>query len=773
MQGTQQQAQPVLVGMSLRRQDGPDKVTGRARYAGDQALPGMLYARLVLSPYAHARILNIDTSAAPSVPGVVAVFTAETLGIPQADPLSRLQSPLAQQEVLWCGHPVAIVVGETEASAEDGAAAVEVDYDPLPVVIDPEAAIRPDSPLVRSHREIPAAAGGDEHAAIPQEAAPVEEEELSQNVSQAPPVRMGDIEGGLREAEVVVECSYRTHPVHQSYMEPQSVTIAPGPSGHHLVIWPSTQGLFNVRSAVAGALKMRERQIHVEPVPIGGGFGGKEGLLEPLVAAVVSRLRKPIRLIYTRQEDLLAGNPAPQTVITVKLGAKRDGTLTAIQARMILDSGAYPSPLAGFSGFHFSGVYRCPNIDIRCDVVQTNKPGTGAYRAPAGPQAYFALEATVQELCQQLGMDPLQFRQINALKEGDPNIRFGRWPRIGLLECLEQIQQHPLWVQREQAKQEVPEELKGWKIGIGVAVGGWPGGTEPAAALCRLEHDGTFTVVVGSVDVSGSDASLALIAAEELSLPVEAVDITHDNTDSMPYSGLSAGSKTTYTVGSAVLAAARDARNQVFTIAADMLEASTEDMELQDGKVMVKGVPEKHVTLQQIAANSMRFGAPYEPVYGRGRSANRVSSPMFAAHLAKVAVDPETGEVRVLDYIAAQDVGRAINPAEVEGQIHGGVVQGIGWALFEGMVYDESGQLLTATLMDYALPQSQDVPTITPLLVEVPSELGPFGAKGVGEPPVVPVAAAIANAIRDAVGVRMTQIPMTPERVFASLREER
>ncbi len=290
---------------------------------------------------------------------------------------------------------------------------MEVDYDPLPVVIDPEAAIRPDSPLARSHREISAAAGGDEHAAIPQEGAPVEEEELSQNVSQAPPVRMGDIEGGLREAEVVVECSYRTHPVHQSYMEPQSVTIAPGPSGHHLVIWPSTQGLFNVRSAVAGALKMRERQIHVESVPIGGGFGGKEGLLEPLVAAVVSRLRKPVRLIYTRQEDLLAGNPAPQTVITVKLGAKRDGTLTAIQARMILDSGAYPSPLAGFSGFHFSGVYRCPNIDIRCDVVQTNKPGTGAYRAPAGPQAYFALEATVQELCQQLGMDPLQFRQVS------------------------------------------------------------------------------------------------------------------------------------------------------------------------------------------------------------------------------------------------------------------------------------------------------------------------------------------------------------------------
>jgi CO/xanthine dehydrogenase Mo-binding subunit len=768
MQTTQQQANPVLVGTSLPRLDGPDKVTGRARYAGDQALPGLLYARLVTSPYAHASLLNIDTSAAVSIPGVVAVFTAETLGMAQEEPLSRARSPLAQDEVVWCGHPVAIVVGETEASAQDGADAVEVDYDPLPAVIDPEAATRLDSPPARSRQELGDV--GEGHTGIPQ-AAQVEGEGLSPNVSQTPPLKMGDIEAGLREAEVVVECRYRTHPVHQSYLEPHSVTVAPSTSGHHLVIWPSTQGLFNVRSAVAKALKMPERQVRVEPVAVGGGFGGKETLLEPLVAAVAHRLRKPVRLVYTRREDLLAGNPAPQTVITIKLGAKRDGTLTAIQASMILDAGAYPNPLAGFSSFHFAGVYRCPNLDIRCDVVQTNKPGTGAYRAPAGPQAYFALESTVQELCQQLGMDPLQFRRINALKEGDPNMMRGHWPRIGLLECLERIEQHPLWVQRAQARQQVPEELKGWKIGIGLAVGGWPGGTEPAAALCRIEQDGTFTVVVGSVDLSGSDTSLALIAAEKLSLPTKAVNVIHDSTDTMPYSGLSAGSKTIYTVGSAVLAAARDACTQIFTIAAEILEASAEDMEMRDGKVMVKGVPEKSITLQQIAANSMRFGAPYEPVFGRGRSANRVSSPMFAAHLARVAVDPETGEARVLDYVAAQDVGCAINPAEVEGQIHGGVVQGIGWALLEGMVYDEDGQLLTSTLMDYALPHSQDVPAITPLLVEVPSALGPFGAKGVGEPPVVPVAAAIANAIRDAIGVWMTQIPMTPERVFASLRE--
>ena len=390
MKTTQQQVQPVLVGTSLPRQDGPDKVTGRARYAGDQAPPGMLYARLVTSPYAHARLLNIDTSAALSTPGVVAAFTAETLGMAQEEPLSRAQTPLAQGEVVWCGHPVAIVVGETEASAQDGADAVEVDYDPLPVVIDPEVAMRPDSPPARSRRP-PEAAAREGHVGIPRSIS-IEGEGLSPNVSQTPPLKMGDIEAGLREAEVVVECSYRTHPVHQSYMEPHSVTVAPSPSGHHMVIWPSTQGLFNVRSAVAQALKMPERQVRVEPVPIGGGFGGKETLLEPLAAAVAHRLRKPVRLVYTRQEDLLAGNPAPQMVITIKLGAKRDGTLTAIRVRMILDAGAYPNPLAGFSGFHFAGAYRCPNLDIVCDVVQTNKPGTGAYRAPAGPQAYFALE---------------------------------------------------------------------------------------------------------------------------------------------------------------------------------------------------------------------------------------------------------------------------------------------------------------------------------------------------------------------------------------------
>ncbi|HLJ32507.1 MAG TPA: molybdopterin cofactor-binding domain-containing protein, partial [Ktedonobacteraceae bacterium] len=347
-QGTRQQTPPAFVGMSLPRQDGPDKVTGRTRYAGDQVMMGMMYARLVLSPYAHARIVHIDTSAAQAMPGVVAVFTAATLGMAQADSLSRVQFPLAQQEVLWCGHPVAVVVGETEAFAEDGADAVEVTYEPLPAAIEPETAARPGSPPARIDQEVEAAGEGP-LAGFPQATA-VTAEEGSSNVKQFRPMTLGNIEEGLRQAEVVVEGTYRTHPVHQSYLEPQSVTVAPSPSGHHMVVWSSTQGLFSVRSAVARALAMPEQQIRVEPVPIGGGFGGKESLLEPLAAAVASRVRRPVRLVYTRQDELLAGNPAPQMVMTITLGAKRDGTLTAIQVRMLLDAGAYPNPLAALSG---------------------------------------------------------------------------------------------------------------------------------------------------------------------------------------------------------------------------------------------------------------------------------------------------------------------------------------------------------------------------------------------------------------------------------------
>jgi len=763
----------TAVGRPVRRQDGFDKLTGRTRYAGDIPVAGLLHARLVLSPYAHARIVSIDISAALQVPGVRFVYTGQTLSLVHYDESSRALSPLAREEALWCGHPVAIVLADSEAAAQDGVTAVDVEYAELPAVIDPAAAMLPDSPLVRMvQQEVKSEiAGGGTHAAVSEdeETDVVEEEEaVSSNVSDKGHLHLGDMARGWSEAEVVVERTFETSAVHQSYIEPQSIIVVPDHTGRHLTIWPSSQAMFGVRSEVSEALGMSERQITVESTPIGGAFGGKFGLVEPLAAAAAYTSRRAVRLVFTRAEDLSAANPAPGSSITLKLGARRDGTLVAMEGKALFDSGAYAGAAAVLGAIILGSTYRCPNVSLRYYEVLTNKVSVGAYRAPNAPQATFALESLVDELCQKLEIEPLAFRLHNGLKEGDSTLDHRTWRRIGLLECLQKAQEHPLWRERS-AGAPVPADLEGWKVGIGLAAGGWPGGTEPAAAACRLEKDGSITVVVGSVDLTGSDTALALIAAQGLGVPVENVAVVHDSTDSMPYNGGTGGSKTVYALGAAVLAAARDARDQILAIAADMLEAASTDLEIEGESVVVRGAPGKSVTLVKIAQASMRFAGQYEPIYGRGRSANRVSSPMYTVHLAKVAVDPETGEVRILAYVAIQDVGCAINPALVEGQIHGGVTQGLGWALFEHVVYDQRGQLLTSSLMDYALPHSVDVPTIQTVLLEIPSDLGPFGAKGVGEPPVVPVSAAVANAIYHAAGVRMTRLPITSERLFLSL----
>ncbi len=393
-QTVDQTTQHNNVGKSTRRQDGYDKLTGQTRYAGDITAPGLLHARLVLSPYGHARIVNIDVSAALDIPGVQAVYTSETLGMKQRSSSSRSQSPLAEHEVLWCGHPVAIVLAETEAAAEDGVAAVDVDYELLPSVMDPVAAMQPDSPHTRERKQDEGSeiAGGGAHAAVSKEEEDeTDKEELSLNVSDKAHLHMGDVKAGWSEAEVVVEHTYRTSFVHQSYMEPQSITVVPSASGQRMTIWPSSQGMLSVRSDISAATSVPERQIRVESVPIGGAFGGKFGLIEPLVGAAAYASRKPVRLVYTRTEDLLAGNPAPSSIITLKLGAKRDGTLVAMEGKVIFDSGAFPGAAAILGGLIMGSTYRCPNMDFRCYEVLTNKVSVGAYRAPGAPQATFAL----------------------------------------------------------------------------------------------------------------------------------------------------------------------------------------------------------------------------------------------------------------------------------------------------------------------------------------------------------------------------------------------
>ena len=746
----------AAVGTSILRRDGPEKLTGQARYAGDLALPGLLHARLVLSPYASAKIERIDTAAAAKLPGVVAVYTADDLALKGSETGARRLNFLARDRVVFTGQPVAVVLGETEAQAADGAAAVEVGYEGQPAVADPIEGMSPDAPEVRELPAMGAEEAGMHAAVVTQEEE--EREDLPANVTNSLHFHRGDVEQGLREADVVVEHTYRVAYVHQGYLETQNCVVAPELATGGVTVYTSTQASFYTRDEVAAALDLPTDKVRVVAMTVGGGFGAKYVVLEPFVASLALKTRRPVRLQYTRTEDFMAANPSPYTVFEVKTGAKRDGTLTALQARVIFDTGAYAGSPLSIGCLLLGGYYRFPHLDIRGYEVMTNKVGVGAYRAPGAPQASFAIESQMDELADKLGMDPLDFRIRNAITEGDLWPDGQPWPRVGLRECLEKLRAHPLWRERHNVG---PNE------GVGVGAGGWPGGKGPAAAACRMDPGGTLTISVGAVDLTGQTTTFALIAAEAFGIDPAKVRVVTGDTEAAPHSPGSGGSQITYTVGKAVLEAAREARKQVMAIVSDRLEAAPDDLEIVDGQVRVKGVPEKTISLEEVATLST---SRYEPVWGRGASAQKIIAPGFAAHLAKVRVDPDTGEVTVLAYVAAQDVGKALNPPAVIGQMVGGAVQGLGFALYEQMIHDENAQLVNASFMDYALPKAQQVPEIEAILVEVPTDDGPFGARIVGEPPIIPGMATIANALKAATGKRITDTPITPERMLDALR---
>jgi CO/xanthine dehydrogenase Mo-binding subunit len=748
-------AEVAAVGASIPRVDALEKLTGQAKYAGDLSLPGMLYGRLVVSPYAHARIVNIDKSAAEKLPGVI-VLTAADLPIAERAP-TRVGEPLAAEEVLFNGHPVAVVLAESEAVAEDALGLVEVSYEQLPAVVEVDAALAPDAPRARNQAVV-ASGETEAHASVSGQKEELEKP-ASPNVSNQAHFHRGDVAQGFAEADVVVEETYRSSWVHQSPIEPQVAAAWLDPTGA-LTIWSSTQGQFFPRQQIAKLLGLPARRVKVVGMTIGGGFGSKLMLIEPLVASVAMAVRRPVRIAFTRSEEYLAANPAPEAEIRVKAGAKRDGTLTGLQAMVTFDTGGFPASPLGICAMLLSSSYRCPNVEVRGVEVMTNKVSPAAYRAPGSQQAYYALESTIDLLARKLGQDPLEFRLKNAVRQGDQRIDGNPWPRIGLHECLVAAQDHPLWQSRDRKRSDE---------GIGLAIGGWPGGLMAAEAGCRMESDGTFTILTGSVDLSGTYTAFAQIAAEVLGLPVEKIQIVEGDTDTAPFGPVSGGSLTTYMVGPAVQQAAAQAKDQLLRIAAEELEAAPEDLEIADGEIRVKGVENRSITLERIGDLTMNFGAKYAPVQGQGKRGSAPNAPGFTVHIAKVRVDRATGRVDLLDYVAIQDVGKAINPAEVRGQIMGGVAQGIGWALREALIYGDEGQLLTGSLMDYALPAAADLPPIDCQLVEVPAPEGPFGAKGVGEPPAIPGPGAIANAIRDAVGVAPTTMPMTAERVRDAL----
>ena len=757
----------TIVGQSLPRIDAREKLTGRAVFTADHDLRGLLHARLVLSPHAHAKIRKIPVDVAKAVPGVVAVLTAADLPFGEETPNARGRCLLARGEARFPGEPVAAVLAESDAAAADAASrlAAAIDYEALPALIDPVAATDRSAPLGQPGLQGASSEGGAHGAAAAQQ----DQEEAPGNVASQVKFARGDIERGLRDSAVVVRRTFRTAVVHQAYIEPHASIADYDRAARRLTVWTPTQGLFYTREQTASVLGLPEASVRIVPMPVGGGFGGKILLLEPIAGALAMVVGRPVRLVLTRAEEFQTATPAPQSILELALGAARDGEFRALQARLLFDAGALPGAPVTICGLLMGGAYRVAHLDIRGREVLTHKPPQGAYRAPGSVQAAFAIESLVDEMAEALEQDPLELRVRNVSQEGDPMPDGGKWPRIGLRESLLAVRESRLWRERPRRGGAKTRAADGTLAGTGVAVGGWLGGLEAASACIRPNPDGTVHIVVGSVDISGSSTSLAQIAAETLGVPMPQVRLVAEDSDGAPQAGMSGGSKIVYTIGSAVQKAAADARRQILALAAKRLEVSEADLDIVDGTVRVRGVPSRAIALADVIKMTSGFGAQHAPVFGTASEAITTRSPAFGAHVAAVDVDPDSGRVRVAGYAVAQDCGKAINPALVRGQIHGGVAQGIGWALFEQMVYDEGGTLTTGSFADYALPRSTDVPPVDVQLVEIPSPRGPFGAKGVGEPPVVPVSAAIANGIADATGARLDSLPITPQRVVAAL----
>ena len=749
------------IGVARPRLDAPDKVTGATRYAADGWVHGLLHARLVLSTEAHALVRGIDAEAALALPGVVAVLTAEDLPTAPGGG-DRTTEPLAREEVVFAGQPVALVVAESEAAAEDGAEAVLVEYEPLDAVVDLEAAMQPGAPLARRVEE--ASDGSDLesiHAGVDHGQETGEEEPFSGNVLDHVTRSSGDAAAALEASDAVVTGTFRTPWIYQAYIEPQVCTAWLEPGGT-LVVSTSTQGSFVTRGELARAFDLPLEKIRVVAEPLGGAFGGKFALVEPLAAGATLVLRRPVRLVLTRTEDFQATNPVSAQVTQLTVGARKDGTLTAVSARMLVDRGSNAGwGLEGITSLLVAGAYRWEAHDLRGYGIQTNRVTFGAYRGPGAPTAAFALESLLDELAHELRVDPLELRLRNAVREGDIGVSGNAFPVIGAVEVLERVREHPLWRDRHTLADGE---------GVGVAAGYWPGGTEPAAAVCRVDKDGSMTVVTSAVDMSGVDTGFAAIAAAAFGLQPEKVRVVSADTSTGPYAGASGGSKITYTVGTAVLRAAEAARTKLLAAASEELEIAPDDLEVVDGVVRAIGSPDRSLTVEELAGKALRFGGRYEPIEGHGGSAQTRGAPSVAAHLAHVRVDRETGEIELLHHVIAQDVGRALNPALVEGQMRGGTAQGIGWALFEELAHDADGRLATSTFLDYAIPVAERVPDIETLIVEVPAPDGPFGAKGIGEAPVIAVAPAIANAVAAAVGVRLHELPLTPPRVWTALQ---
>ncbi|MYB85848.1 MAG: xanthine dehydrogenase family protein molybdopterin-binding subunit [Acidimicrobiaceae bacterium] len=732
------------VGTRPVRHDGLEKVTGRARFAADLDMSGQLHGIVVRSPHAHARIMSIDTSEAEAMPGVKAVITGDDF--PAVAPGHRQYdmciNVIARDKVLYEGHAVAAVAASTRDQAQAAAAAVKVEYDVLPAVLTIDQALAPDAPVLHAHMMT---AGANPPAEEPS------------NISNITRFSGGELDTGFAEADLVIEREFTTQPVHQGYIEPHACVADTGQDGH-TTIWCSSQGHFNVRSSTATLLGWETTRIRVIPAEIGGGFGGKTTIyLEPLAVALSAKAGRPVKMVMTRDEVFRATGPAPGTKLRIKLGVQSDGNLVAGDAYLIYTNGAYAGPGGLLGAMTVFESYKIPNFEVEALDVVINTARSAAYRAPAAPLTAYAMETMLDEVAEELGIDAMDLRLKNAVAEGDPSTMGFPFARIGFVECLEAVRDHPHF-----------SAPLGPNQGRGLAAGYWFNIGESSSATVNLNEDGTATVVTGSPDIGGSRASMALMAAEELGIDPHDIRPVVGDTEAVGFTDITEGSRATFATGMAVVEACRKMVVELRGRAAKIMGVDVDDVDWVDGEAVYTGSDgdKDPLSVADIASKAKRTGGP---LTATGSLEAHGAGPGFAVHLCDVEVDQETGVVRVVRYTASQDAGTAIHPSYVEGQIQGGVAQGVGWALNEEYIYDSDGVMENPSFLDYRVPVASDLPMIDAIIVEVPNPAHPYGVRGVGETGIVPPIPAVANAIYDATGCRLRDLPMSPIRVLEAI----
>jgi CO/xanthine dehydrogenase Mo-binding subunit len=756
----------LLIGKPVPLIDSVDKVTGQQQYGSDFKFPGMLFGKVLRSPIAHGRILHVDTTKARLLTGVKAVIAGKDIDLPPYSVAGGKildERLLAKDKVRYQGDEVAVVAAVEEDAAKEALGLIKVEYEELPGVFDLEAAMLPDSPLVH--------------------------DAFGSNIAGEITIHHGDVEKAYAEAAVIVEDRYATPRVHQGYLEPHAV-VAQWDMRGNVIFWIPTQSHMLARMTYAKALGIGQEQVRVIQLPMGGSFGAKlEYKLHPLCALLARETGRPVKMVNSRTEELMASLPRVPMMIEMKLGARKDGTLLGKKTRILADNGAYMNYGPGIllsASTRADNLYRIKNISTKSYLVYTNKVPTGCFRGFGCPQSHFAQESLIDKLATALNMDPAELRLKNASQKGDVTLHKWYLGSCGLSDCINKSVKAADW----HAKRKKYAENKDPKLarGIGIACCLHVSGNrtflpffDGASAFVRINEEGRVTVFAGEVDLGqGSKTVFAIIAAHELGVPLKWIDVPHLDTDINPHGMGTFGDRVTTLGGNAVKAAAIDARKQLLAAAAEELNTSVERLKIENG-IIYDQDSEKQINFIEAAriASYKQAGAT---IIGKGsfippgvtmvdpetKIGNISCAYPFVTQIAEVEVNRETGQVRLLNIISAHDLGKAINPLMAKGQIIGAVAQGIGFALSEEMIED-NGIIKNQSFKHYYMPRSVDMPSVTPVLIETDDPHGPYGAKGLGEPALTAIAPAIANAIYDAVGVRMNSLPISPEKIQQAL----